>query len=308
MPLLSEIFADLYETATEEAEPDFDGVRRDYLARLHGHTGRSTILYASAWVQKPEYPEITGINDEDLHALMQVTHGLHGSELDLILHSPGGSPDVAEAIVLYLRQKFSHIRVIVPQLAMSAATMIACAANEIVMGNHSFLGPTDPQIPVDTASGAQYVAAQDVLDQFEQAKKECFDKENRPAWFPILSQYGPALLKECQVAVDRSIELVHSWLSAYMFGEYADPDTLAKNIAGWLADRDKSKSHARHIPREVLTAQGMIVKELESDKTLQDLALSVYHATILAFIGTQAAKIIDNHSGSTYIRSLREED
>ena len=55
---------------------------------------------------------------------MEVSQGLEGDGLDLILHSPGGSPEAAEAIVSYLRSRFSHIRVIVPQLAMSAATMI----------------------------------------------------------------------------------------------------------------------------------------------------------------------------------------
>ena len=46
--------------------------------------------------------------------------------LDLILHTPGGSPAAAEAIVSYLRSKFHNdIRVIVPQISMSAGTMIA---------------------------------------------------------------------------------------------------------------------------------------------------------------------------------------
>ena len=72
-----------------------------------------------------------------IQAFMEVSQGLEGDGFDLILHSPGRSPEVAEAIVSYLRSCFSHIRVIVPQLAMSAATMIACAADEFVQGNHA---------------------------------------------------------------------------------------------------------------------------------------------------------------------------
>ena len=60
-------------------------------------------------------------------------HGLHGESLDLIIHSPGGSIEAAGAFVTYMRTKFSDIRVIIPQAAMSAATMIACSAN-VVMG------------------------------------------------------------------------------------------------------------------------------------------------------------------------------
>lgn len=135
--------------------PDFDGVRRKYLLKLHQHSGRHVILYASAWLQKDARPVFTSIGDEDIHALMEVTHSAESSELDLILHSPGGSPEAAEAIVSYLRSRFSHIRVIVPNFAMSAATMIACAADEIVLGKHSFLGPTDPQILIPTGLGSR---------------------------------------------------------------------------------------------------------------------------------------------------------
>ena len=107
---------------------------------------------------------------------MEVTHRLEGNSLDLILHSPCGSPEAAEAIISYLRSRFSHIRVIVPQLAMSAATMIACAADEIVLGKHSFLGPIDPQLVIQTPLGARAVPAQAVLDQFDRAKRECRDR------------------------------------------------------------------------------------------------------------------------------------
>src|SRR3990172_1934493 len=73
-------------------------------------------------------------------------HGLTPkNNLDLILHLPGGSAEVREAIVQYLRSRFTDIRVFIPQAAMSAASMLSCAANRIVMGSHSFMGPIDPQ-------------------------------------------------------------------------------------------------------------------------------------------------------------------
>src|SRR5208337_1766644 len=115
------------------------------------HTGRAVILYASKWTQEPNIPpQLLSIVDEDLQGLMEVIHDVSETDLDLILHSPGGSLEAAEAFVLYLRSKFSHIRVIVPQLAMSAATMIACAGDAIVLGKHSFLGPIDPQLMLNT--------------------------------------------------------------------------------------------------------------------------------------------------------------
>src|SRR5215471_13862037 len=144
MPTWGEILHEL-QTGQALKAPPFDAVRRKYLVSLHAHTRRNTILYATKWTQPGmSPPELTSIAEEDVQGLMEVIHGIQGEELDLMLHSPGGSPEAAEAFVSYLRSKFSHIRIIVPHLAMSAATMIACSANSIVMGKHSFLGPIDP--------------------------------------------------------------------------------------------------------------------------------------------------------------------
>ena len=66
--------------------------------------------------------------------------------LDLLLQSPGGDIDKAENIVYMCRNRFSSFRVIVPESAKSAATLIALAADSIIMGYTSELGPIDPQI------------------------------------------------------------------------------------------------------------------------------------------------------------------
>lgn len=139
MPDWSNILKEVQATRRPDG---LDLVRRKYLIELHEHTKRATILYATKWTQPAANvnPAMVVINDEDVQALMTVVNGIPDTKLDLIIHSPGGSIEAAEALVTYLRSKFEHIRVIVPQQAMSAATMIACAADEIVLGKHSFLG------------------------------------------------------------------------------------------------------------------------------------------------------------------------
>ncbi len=298
MPIWSEILAELNTTSP----PDFDGVRRKYLLKLQKHTGRDVILYASGWLQSEAPPALVSIGEEDLHGLMEVTSGLRGPGVDVILHSPGGSPEAAEAIVSYLRARFSHIRVIIPQLAMSAATMIACAANEIVMGKHSFLGPTDPQLPLATALGMRLVPAQAILDQFDKAQHECADPAKLSAWLPMLSQYGPDLLVRCETALEMSRELVQTWLRTYRFGRAGDAEEKAESIANWLADHSNFKSHNRHLSRTDLTEQGLFVQNLEHDEQLQDASLSVFHATTHTFTGTSAVKIVENHLGRAFIK------
>ena len=236
---------------------------------------------------------------------MEVTAGLGDGPLDLILHSPGGSPEAAGGVVSYLRSRFRHIRVIVPNLAMSAATMIACGANEILMGKHSFLGPIDPQIPLHTALGTRYVAAGAILDQFEKAKKDCQVPSNNLVWQPMLSQYGPDLLVQCEAALALSKELVGMWLREYMFamgGAAGEATERAAAVADWLADHSKFKSHSRHISRSQLREQGLAVFPLEKDEVLQDLSLSVFHAATHAFGATPAVKIVENHLGRAFIK------
>ena len=304
MPIWSEILAELNATTGGNKPPNFDAVRRKYLAALGQHTERNTILYASAWLQKPDAPaSILSIGDEDVQALMEVTQGLSGQHLDLVLHSPGGSPEAAEAIVSYLRSRFSNIRVIVPNLAMSAATMIACAANEIVLGKHSFLGPTDPQLILPTPlGGPRPVPAHAILAQFRRAQKETSEPTRIASWLPMLGQYGPDLLIRAEMALRMARELVARWLEHYMFAADVAPRERAGPISAWLADHESSMSHARHIPRQELRERGMIIRDLETDEKLQDLSLSVFHATTHTFTGTPAVKIVENHTGRAFVK------
>lgn len=303
MPIWSEILAELNASTKAGNPPDFDGVRRKYLLELQEHTRRNVILYASGWLQREGVPlSLVSIGEEDVHGLMEVTAGLRGPAVDLILHSPGGIPEAAEAVVSYLRSRFSHVRVIVPYLAMSAATMISCAADEIVMGKHSFLGPTDPQLLLSTSLGMRAIPAQAVLDQFDKAQRECVDPAKLSAWLPMLSQYGPDLLVRCETTLDMSRELVRTWLKTYMFKNTSDAEEKADFISKWLANHTNFKSHNRHLSRTDLIEQGLTVRSLEDDQKLQDLSLSVFHATTHTFNGTRAVKIVENYLGRAFIK------
>ena len=80
-------------------------------------------------------PADVQISLADIQGFMEAVSNIEERNLDLILHSPGGTAEAAESIVEYLRKRFDNIRVFVPMAAMSAATMIALSADEIVMGN-----------------------------------------------------------------------------------------------------------------------------------------------------------------------------
>ena len=66
--------------------------------------------------------------------------------IDLILHTPGGLVLAAEQIARSLARRKGKVTVFIPHYAMSGGTLIALAADEIVMDKNAVLGPIDPQI------------------------------------------------------------------------------------------------------------------------------------------------------------------
>ncbi len=298
MPSWGEILEELTRTAEgTTGAPDFDGVRRSYLRRLERLTGRETILYATAWLTSPS-SDSTAITLVDMQGMMEVCRGLKGPDLDLILHSPGGIPEATASIVRYLRSKFERIRVFVPLAAMSAATMWSLACDEVVMGKHSQLGPIDPQLVTDRGQ----MPARAVIEQFERAKRECADPSQLPAWIPILQQYGPALLEQCEKAELLARGLAEEWLRDYMFKGRSDASTLAISAASYFADYEIHASHSMGIDRESARQQGLNIVDLEEDEELQDAVLSVHHATMLTFGMTSVVKLVENHLGRAFVQ------
>jgi len=287
----------------------FDIVRRKYMAQLAQLTGRNAILYASNWTGGlAQDGSSASMTAEDIQGFMEVVHGLAAqTPVDLILHLPGGRAEATEAIVHYVRSKFSDFRVVVPHAAMSAATMLACGSDRIMMGKHSFLGPIDPQFPVRTANGlTMMVAAHAILAQWQKAQLECADPAKMPSWLPILQHYGPALLVQCELAQELSQDLVEEWLTKYMLASSLTGPQTAKQIAAKLADHATFKSHGRFLPRDQLRALGLVIDDLEADQRLQDAVLSVFHATMHTFNGTPASKIIENHVGKSWVKIAQQ--
>ena len=72
--------------------------------------------------------------------------------IDIIIHTPGGVALAASQIANALADHKAKVRVIVPHYAMSGGTLIALAADEIVMDKHAVLGPVDPQLGSEPAA------------------------------------------------------------------------------------------------------------------------------------------------------------
>ena len=294
MPNWNDVFKAIQNSIKNGAPDAVDTYRHKALKKLYEHTGRNVISYYSGWLSKPGI-QLLGINDEDMNGFMTAVHGLDKTKgLDLILHTPGGSIASAESIVNYLHLMFQkNMRVIVPQVAMSAGTMIACSSREIILGKQSSLGPIDPQL--------RDLPAQGVLNEFKQALEEIRQDPNAiQVWRCILQQYHPTFLGQCQQAIDWTKAFVANQLRDVMFE--GDPQAAQKSqlIVDALSDGDEHKSHERHIPIAKCRDLGLKVTALEDDDKLQDLVLTVHHCYMFVLMNTGTFKIIENHMGAAF--------
>jgi hypothetical protein len=69
-----------------------------------------------------------------------------GEKLEILMHSPGGHPDMAYQIMKFFRRRYKEVNIIVPLLAKSAATLMCLGADRIFMGEFGDLGPIDVQM------------------------------------------------------------------------------------------------------------------------------------------------------------------
>ncbi|MGE3345147.1 MAG: S49 family peptidase [Vicinamibacterales bacterium] len=299
MPTWNDVLAEIKnerQQAADAARQAVDTVRRRYLLALQQHTGRNVIAYYSGWLSKPGIPE-SEINDEDKNGFMMAVHGLDaGLGLDLILHTPGGNIAATESIVDYLRQKFGkNVRAIVPQIAMSAGTMTACACSTILMTRHSNLGPIDPHLGGMPAYG--------VIEEFERAFKEIkLDASKAFVWQPIIGRYGPTFLAQCENAIKWSNAFVERELTSVMFDGDTGGPQKAHAIVERLTDFSGNKSHSRHIHFSECQEMGLKVGLIETDQKLQDFVLTVHHCFMHTLMNTNAFKIIENHNGVAFVK------
>lgn len=280
----------------------FDVARRKYLGIMNKYTDRNIIAYYSGFLQRPT--ENIAIDDNDKNALMQAVCGLDKKKgLDLILHTPGGITAATESIVNYLRAIFGNdIRAFIPQMAMSAGTMIALSCKEIIMGKQSNIGPIDPQYGGMSCAG--------VIEEFQKAISEIEkNPASIPLWQTIISKYHPTFLGDCQKAIDWSEKIVKEWLCSNMLSDHPNPEEDAKKIIDTLGSHKETFSHARHIHIEECKTLGINVTALESldnrpieeCKDLQDCVLTIHHTYMQTFSNSTAIKIVENHLGRSMI-------
>ena len=113
----------------------------------------------------PLYRFIDIEDSEDVLRAIRLTDD--STPIDLLLHTPGGLVLAAEQIAFALRRHPARVTVLVPHYAMSGGTLLALAADEILMDPDAVLGPVDPQLGDLPAASLVRVVEQKPLERVE---------------------------------------------------------------------------------------------------------------------------------------------
>ena len=126
-----------------------DIVRREKIRTVENLTGRPLIVYASDFTDDEKAARVgagLAIDLNDKTGFSQALSDIPSGPLDILLHSPGGSPTATESLVHLTRKSYTPVRFIIPHTIKSAATMFALSGDEILVSEQAEFGPIDPQL------------------------------------------------------------------------------------------------------------------------------------------------------------------
>jgi ClpP class serine protease len=190
-----------------------EATRRRLIAQIERKRGSRVILLAhrQETMSFLGFPLVRYIDVNDSEEVIRAIHLTDPNvPIDIVLHTPGGLVLAATQIANAINRRKGKVTALVPHYAMSGGTLIALAADEIVMSDHAVLGPVDPQV-------GQYPAAS-LLKAVEQKSKD-------------------RILDETLILADqakKAITQVQATVRELLRGKYSD--SVADNLSGMLSE------------------------------------------------------------------------
>jgi ClpP class serine protease len=190
-----------------------------------------TLIHRQESLSLLGFPIVRYIDIDDAESVLRAIRETPAErDIEIILHSPGGLVIASQQIAAALADHEGRVTAVVPHYAMSGATLIALAADEIVLDRHAALGPVDPQL-------GEYPAASIV-----EAVQHPGDHEDKTL---IMADVGRKALAQVEGFVARLLE------------RRLPPDR-AREAANLLATGVWTHDHPLQVPE--LTALGLPVR------------------------------------------------
>lgn len=278
--------------------------RKEQLKRISDIRGRGVLVFASDVAKdcpnSIDYSDIVPFSDQ--------LSAISGDEIDIILETPGGFAEVVEDLVRLIRSRFNKVGIIVPGMAKSAGTIFTMAADEILMGATSALGPIDAQM----SSNGKRFSADAFLAGLDSIRKEAEKSKHLDiAYIPILQNISPGEIQHCENAQAFSRTLVTNWLKDYKFkfwthhsstgAEVTEQDKIdrANAIATLLCNHGYWLTHGRSIQLSDLTGMRLQITDYSKTPELDD-AITRYYTLLRMSFETNIYKIYETPTSQIY--------
>ncbi|MCL4558952.1 MAG: hypothetical protein M1491_10105 [Deltaproteobacteria bacterium] len=199
--------------------------------------------------------------------------------LDLLLHTPGGSPEAAADVIRVCRSYSKKFRVVIPNAAMSAGTLIAMGADEIVMSDTSSLGPIDPQmIFIQSKDVAIMRPAQSFIDAYvdliNNVTIAISQKRPATAFLHLLDKQDPSWILECVRARKATENLAKENLKANMLKNKSEQEI--NDVVKKFFDVGDKNTHGRSISPNEAIAFGLNIKKEDKYGEFWNMIWEIY--------------------------------
>jgi len=278
------------------------------VAQVEALTKRNLVVYESFFSHPAGI--IDDPDDAMIHRLLtSIDLAKFPETLDLMISSPGGSPTTAEKIILTCRSYAKSFRVIVPQSAMSAATLVAMGADEILMTETSEIGPIDPQMRMQTPQGpisrpaAAWVDA--YLDLVNKMQQAIVNQQPHHPFAEMLRKLDPSWIQVCLKARQLAEKIAVDYLHNHMLAGKSEAEVRAA-VRNFLTEGEEF-SHGRAIRCAKARQYGMKVETVENGSPLWE-AITTLHGRCEHFVQTRGlAKylVVRNGGIQVHVRQVQ---
>lgn len=220
------------------------------------------------------------------------------TSIDLLLHTSGGDIDAAEKLmsILRLRVGVGRLRVIVPDFAKSAGTLMAIGADSIVMSDTSELGPIDPQVTMVDGDGDRATQSiQAYLDGYEQLSQRLKSDPNDVVAQLLLNKFEPARIVHFESVKTRAREFAENQLKRMC------PDIYTL-VAVKLLDTKQWRSHGQVINADAADKLGLRIDRLSPEDSVWDACWRLYCLQRLA-VPKAGQKLFESEDASLIVEA-----
>ncbi len=236
--------------------------RQELICEIEDTTKRTLLCYVAG--------ETAAITPEDIRGFGDLLYNVSfGEKIDLLIHTIGGDIDSAEKIIKMLQSKTEiqdgekdrdnvPLRVIVPDLAKSAGTLIALGANQIVMSDSSELGTIDPQVRLpDRYGNYTWFSAFDYIDAYKECEQRLNDNPSNVTERTMFNKFEPHLYHRIKTIKDRAKKCAEKAIK-----QHGGPYT---QIVSDLMNTKKFPSHSQVIDWEDAEEIGLPIEYITFD-------------------------------------------